>query len=237
MHVLSYNIHHGEGLDRKIDLERIAALVRESGADLVALQEVDRVTRRTHQVDQLGVLAAGTGFHPAFGKFMDFQGGEYGLGILSRYPIHRTWSIALPAGSREPRSALAVSVTHPTLGPTTFVCLHLDWLADDSHRFLQAQALVEGLRDVQGLVVLAGDFNDRPGPRTLELFGSRFTQADKPEDAHDTFPADGPDREIDFVMFRSATQIEASAIVLTEAVASDHRPILATLRQREGARP
>ena len=57
---MSYNIHHGEGIDRRLDLERIAAVIADSGADIVALQELDQSTRRTGGVAQTEVLA-----HPA----------------------------------------------------------------------------------------------------------------------------------------------------------------------------
>ncbi len=230
LRVLSYNIHHGAGVDRKLDLERIAGILKRSGADLIALQEVDRVVQRTGKVDQLQELARLTGMHPAFARFMDYGGGKYGLAILSRYPIDHSWPILLPPGKAEPRSALAIRVEHPGFGPVTFVCLHFDWIDDDTQRYAQAQALLAALGDVAGTVILAGDFNDRPGSRTLRLILGQFTHAAKPEDANGTFPAPKPDREIDFVMFRPTDQIEGLSHVLDEGVASDHRPVLAELR-------
>ncbi len=86
LRIMTYNIHHCEGTDRQIDIERIAEIIRKSGCDLVALQEVDRRTTRSNQVDQLTELARLTGLHPYFGKAIDFGGGEYGVAILSKYP-------------------------------------------------------------------------------------------------------------------------------------------------------
>lgn len=230
LRILTYNIHHGAGIDGKLDLERIAGVLSRSGADLIALQEVDRNVKRTDQVDQLQVLARLTGMHSAFAKFMNYGGGEYGLAILSRYPMMNTRTIHLPPGKAEPRSALAVRVEHPDLGPITFVCLHLDWLDNDTERYAQAQALMATLDDVGDTVILAGDFNDQPGSRTIRLMKQSFTDASKPEHAPWTFPSPKPEREIDFVMYRSAHRIRGFSHVLDEHVASDHRPVLAELR-------
>ncbi|HRX87701.1 MAG TPA: endonuclease, partial [Phycisphaerae bacterium] len=66
--VLTYNIHHGAGMDKQIDLPRIAKIIRDSGADLVALEEVDRNVPRTSHVDQPAVLGELTGMHAVFEK-------------------------------------------------------------------------------------------------------------------------------------------------------------------------
>lgn len=229
--VLTYNIHHGAGVDGKLDLERIAGVIDRSGADLIALQEVDRIVKRTGNVDQLQVLAGLTRMHPAFARFMEYGGGEYGLAILSRLPIESIRRIRLPPGKAEPRSALAIHVDHPGLGSITFVCLHLDWLDDDTQRYAQAEALLAAIDNPTGIVILAGDFNDRPGSRTIRLMEKSFSNAAKPEKAHWTFPAPEPDHEIDFVMYRPMDRLEGLARVLDERVASDHRPVLAEIRR------
>src|SRR5438270_1349612 len=69
--VMTYNIHHGAGMDGKVDLPRIAEVIKRSGADLVALQEVDRITLRTSRIDQCKELGRLTGMHAYFGKAMD----------------------------------------------------------------------------------------------------------------------------------------------------------------------
>ena len=88
LRVMTYNIHHAEGLDGKVDLERIANVIRQSNADIVALQEVDKNTRRTGGIDMPADLARLTGMNVAFGANLDnFQGGQYGTAILSRFPF------------------------------------------------------------------------------------------------------------------------------------------------------
>src|SRR5438105_15472129 len=82
--VMTYNIHHGEGMDRKLDLARIAAVIRACEPDFVALQELDLGTHRTNGVFQAQELARMTKMHFAFGPAMDFDGGKYGDAVLCR---------------------------------------------------------------------------------------------------------------------------------------------------------
>ena len=231
LRVLTYNTHHGEGTDGVLDLERIARVINESGADLVALQEIDDRAARTGSVDQAAEYARLTGMHHAFAPFMDFQGGRYGLAVLSRYPIDNAYAITLPDGMHEPRVALAADIDIPGAGAVTFVNLHLDWLREDTERYAQAQALI-GALDGFHPVILAGDFNDTPDSRTMRLFDETYTNAAKPEGARPTFPAGDPDIEIDFIMYRPAPEWVGQAQVLDETVASDHRPVLAVLEWR-----
>ncbi|HZW09617.1 MAG TPA: endonuclease/exonuclease/phosphatase family protein [Phycisphaerales bacterium] len=228
LRVLTYNIHHGEGADGVLDLERIAGVINGASADLVALQEVDQGAVRTGGVDQAAELGRLTGMHHAFAPFMEFDGGRYGLAILSKHPIQSTQVIALPTGRHEPRTALAAEVMIPGRASVTFVCAHLDWLESDTERFAQAEALARSLEEDPG-VVLAGDFNDVPGSRTMVLFGETFTDAVKRGDGRATYPSDRPREEIDFVMYRPGYAFVGGARVLGEEVASDHRPVLATL--------
>lgn len=85
--VLTYNIHHGEGLDGKVDLGRIAQVIQQAAPDVVALQEVDLGTERTGRVDQAAELGRLTGLHAVFGKAFDYSGGRYGAALLSRWSI------------------------------------------------------------------------------------------------------------------------------------------------------
>nr|MDQ3389574.1 hypothetical protein [Gemmatimonadota bacterium] len=112
--VLIYNMHAGKDAGGVNNLERMATVVRETGADLVLLQEVDRGTLRSGGVDQPATLARLTGLHAAFGSTLDYQGGEYGIALLSRWPILSDTLLSLPVeppqeragGSREPRGML-----------------------------------------------------------------------------------------------------------------------------------
>ncbi|NNF41995.1 MAG: metallophosphoesterase [Phycisphaerales bacterium] len=232
LRVMAYNVKTGLGLDGRRDLSRIAEVIRAAAPDVVTLQEIDRGATRSARVDQPRALGRRLGMDHAYGPFMAFQGGEYGMAVLSRYPIRDARNLPLPEGRREPRTALAIEVETPA-GVVTVVGVHLDWLADDAERFAQAEALIAHVETLDGPVVLAGDFNDEPGSRTITLLRERFVEVAKPAGERFTFPAGTPDREIDYVFLRPAAGLRGiSARVIDEPVASDHRPVVAecTLR-------
>ena len=228
--VVSYNIRHGRGTDERVDLDRTAAVLRAFTPDVVGLQEVDRVVRRSGGIDEAAHLGRALGMAHAFSAFMPYQGGEYGLAILSRHPIVRTTSIRLPDGN-EPRVALAATIV-PAPGDTVVVVnVHFDWVEDDAFRFAQATALTQVLDTLRHPYLLLGDFNDEPGSRTLALFHARAMEIAKPAADRFTFSSTAPVKEIDFVFAAPRTRWRAvRARVITEPLASDHRPVAAELQ-------
>ncbi len=225
--VLAYNIHHGEGMDSLLDLERIAALIRSVDPDLVALQEVDSVTTRTGAVDQAAELARLTGMDSRFGRFMPYRGGAYGMAILSRWPVRESTNLRLPEGA-EPRSALSVVVQLPGTGRSLrFVGIHL--YRSEEERMAQAVALDSMLAQRDLSTLLAGDFNSTPDSPVLEHLARSWTVVSKGDDRL-TYPSFAPEREIDFVLLRTTDEFEVvRERVLDEPIASDHRPVLVDL--------
>lgn len=218
--VMCWNIHHGAGGDGKIDLARIAAVIKAQQPDVVALQEVDNKCRRSGSVDQAAELAKLTGMTGVFGKAMDHDGGEYGQAILSKHPVGETKIHRLP-GDGEPRIGFEAVVT---IGgkPLRMVSVHLDH-QQDARRLKQAETLAAVLEEGDLPVILAGDFNDVPGSPVMKAFGEGWTAMAKKEPVL-TAPAEKPEVEIDHVLLRG---FEAKGLleVLPEALASDHRPI------------
>lgn len=228
LRILAYNIHHGEGMDEVLDLERIAALIASVQPDLVALQEVDRNVERTQFVDQATVLGELTGLTPVFGEFMPYQGGHYGMAVLSRWPIVASTNHRLPDGD-EPRSALAVRVRSPESGrELEFVGIHLYRTA--AERLAQARALAEHLAPVDVPVILAGDFNSEPDSEVIAFLSETWHFIDKGADRL-TFSSFAPEKEIDFVAYgpEDAFTVESQRL-LDEPVASDHRPLFVEFR-------
>jgi endonuclease/exonuclease/phosphatase family metal-dependent hydrolase len=254
LRVASYNIRHGEGLDRRVDLERTAAVLARFDADVIALQEVDVGVRRSGGVDQPQELAqelerlTARRYHASFGEFMPHDGGRYGLALLSRLPIHDARPVRLPDGN-EPRVALAVDVELADGTLVTAICIHFDWVDDDTFRFAQAQALAKFVSELRTPWILVGDFNDGPQSRTLALLrglGRELTKVGPdgaPATGRDrlTFSADAPHKEIDYVLAGSPPDsanfwdLSAGLHVLDEPLASDHRPLLGLLRWRPKA--
>lgn len=218
--VLCWNLHHGVGEDGKLDLPRIAEVIKAQRPDVVALQEVDNKCRRSGSVDQAAELAKLTGMTGVFGKAMDHDGGEYGQAILSKHPVGGTKIHRLP-GDGEPRIAFEAAVT---IGGKALrmVSVHLDH-QQDARRLKQAEALVAALSESDVPLILAGDFNDTPGSPPLKAFAARWTSVAKKEPVF-TCPAGKPAVEIDHV-FLHGFEAQGLLEVLPEAVASDHRPI------------
>ena len=233
LRVVTYNIKHGQGMDGAVDLERTAAVLRPLRPDVVGLQEVDDRATRSGSVAQAERLGQLLGLQNAFGKFMDYQGGAYGLAVLARHPIMKSEAVRLPDGN-EPRVALVVEIRLPDGGHVAVVNVHFDWVRDDAFRFAQADALTKRLDTLPIPYVLIGDFNDVPESRTLGLFRARAAEARKPSGASFTFPSTEPVREIDHVFFAPAAAFTPREVrVIDERVASDHRPVLAVLARRE----
>ena len=132
--VLSYNIHHAEGMDGRLDLERIANVIQESKPDIVALQEVDRNTERTGNLDQAAQIAERTNMNFAFGANIELQGGQYGNAVLSRWPIVKHENRSLPRMNHgEQRGAIDALIESPH-GMIRILATHLDHRTDPSER-------------------------------------------------------------------------------------------------------
>jgi endonuclease/exonuclease/phosphatase family metal-dependent hydrolase len=233
---LVYNIHAGKDAGGADNLERVAAIVRDSHADLVLLQEVDSRTRRSGRVDQLERLRSLTGFNGVFGKAIEYDDGEYGVAILSRWPIQSFSMIMLPvslsdsaARARyEARGALVAKVKSPS-GLIRVMDTHLDATRGDSNRILQAARLlvVASTQRDSGFTLIGGDLNSEPGGpvvRMLSDSGWRDLFASCGSGQPFSFPAKSPVKRIDYLLTSNDAECRSASVIETEA--SDHRPVL-----------
>ena len=231
-----YNIHAGKDAARVDNLERVAEIIRRSQAGIVMLQEVDNKTRRSGGVDQLSRLRELTGMHGVFGKAIEYDGGEYGIAILSRWPITSSRLAALPVDIKdsamlaryEARAALIARIEKPT-GALRVVNTHLDATRNDSIRIQQANALLLFANAVgdSGSTVLGGDFNSEPMSRVAQLlrehgWSDMFVACGRSRGL--SFPADTPTKRIDYLFARAGTTCSLATVLNTQA--SDHRPVL-----------
>ena len=244
LRVLVYNIHAGRDDDGADNLARVAALVRETDADVSLLQEVDVRTERSGRVDQAAELARLSGYEVAFGKSLDFKGGEYGIAVLSRWPIRAHEVVPLRTdppptrsnGLREPRIALRVVVDAP-FGPLEVLNTHIDASRDETFRLQEAQRLLDSTRvpRVAGARRLAGgDLNSEPGSRTqaiLEAGGWRDLWLRCGTGSPLTFSARQPVKRIDY-LYALGDDVACERAEVLDSQASDHRPVLFQLRVR-----
>jgi endonuclease/exonuclease/phosphatase family metal-dependent hydrolase len=229
LRVLSYNIHHGRGLDEQVDLKRIAGVIRKADPDVVALQEVDRNTKRTSNVDQASELARLTGMYSTFAKAIDFEGGDYGQAILCRFPLSSIEVSKLEyRDDREQRIAVSAMFEYLKDFRIQFISTHLDH-SDSVLRLEQATQLAKLGSQSANLSILAGDMNAQPESEVLEEIKKSWDQPQIHEGLA-THPAPSPRRQIDYILLRSsAEKISISSKVMEEPVASDHRPIFMSI--------
>lgn len=229
LRVLTFNIHHGEGVDGELDLGRIARVIKATNPDLVALQEVDQNATRSGTIDQPAELARLTKMSVAFGPNIPLQGGYYGNAVLSRHAITRHQNHQLPnLDQGEQRGILVVAVNIPGIEDTLHFCAtHFDHRRDSAERIASAKA-VNRLAASLPTAILAGDLNATETSETLKLLNSSWLPSN--QNSLPTVPVSKPTKQIDFVLMSPAnrwTPIET--IVLDEAIASDHRAVLAII--------
>lgn len=229
--VMTYNIHVGVGMDKKLDLARIADVINRTHPDLVGLQEVDRGVERTQRIDEIAELAKLTKMDYAFAFNLKYQGGQYGVAILSRRRIlatdHRLYKNLREA---ERRGSIRAEVN---IGGqvVNFVTTHLDYQYEDG-RVFETQQLLAGLKDVKGPLVVVGDFNDVPSGGAYSLMRQTFDDAwssSQPTADGFSYPADKPAKRIDYILTRTADQIRSKRAWIVETLASDHVPVVADL--------
>ncbi|WP_328624272.1 endonuclease/exonuclease/phosphatase family protein [Streptomyces sp. NBC_00353] len=232
--VMTFNIHHAQGTDDVLDLQRIADVVKESGADVVGLQEVDNhYSGRSNWADQPAELAAMLGYHVVFGANIDNNpptpGGhriQYGTAILSRYPItewDNTWLYKSPG--QEQRGLL-----HATLDvrgkAVHFYCTHLA-ASSQTDRLHQAPQIVDLIGDTDPSI-LVGDFNAVPSASESQPLQTSYTDAWTKAGHGDgmTFPAEGPTERIDDIYTTDEVKPVVTRVLNADPTASDHLPVI-----------
>ena len=234
LRILCYNIRHGRGMDNVVDLERTANAIKEWKPDLVALQEVDRNTRRTNETDQAKILAELLTMYHVYGKAIDFQGGEYGLAVLSRFPIAEHKMILLPPDvQQEQRGILVAKISVPGTAPEKkervirFASTHLS-VASQAERLVQTEKIDSLLSEESEPVIIAGDFNARLTSEPIVHFLKNWKDAADPAWGKNATP--NPPGRIDYIFFRAKDSFEVlESRTIDDKITSDHMPIFSVL--------
>jgi endonuclease/exonuclease/phosphatase family metal-dependent hydrolase len=230
--VLTFNILHGATVNNDFDLDKIASVIKEADPDLVALQEVDFKTTRANKYDLVTELGWRTKMTSLFGKAMDFDGGGYGEGILTKMPIISSRNVPLPySEGNESRAALEVMVELDSGDTICFIGTHLEHKKNDPDRMCQARRINEIFLLNTYPTILAGDLNDTPKSAPIQVLNKFWTDASG-KDA--TFPSNEPQRKIDYIMYLPSNKWEVlETKVICDEVASDHCAVLSVLRLNE----
>jgi endonuclease/exonuclease/phosphatase family metal-dependent hydrolase len=239
LRVMTYNIHSCIGLDGKARPERIAQVIRSSRADLVALQEVDANRHRSRRHDQARIIAEALSMSHHYYAISDWNGEQYGLAIISRYPFEHVQSGHLTAADHrrraEARGAMWVCVETP-VGPVHFINTHFGLRHEE--RLRQAELLL-GPDWIGGIpagepVVLCGDLNAGPRSPVCRRFARQLVDAQTRVKHHRpraTFFSPMPVRRLDHVFVSPHFRVEHVLLPRTPAakIASDHLPVCVEL--------
>lgn len=246
----TYNIHHGVGMDKRRDLGRIARVLTGQKVDVAGLQEIDRRVLRTNRADEFQQLKFLTGMSGVFGKSIEFQGGDYGIMILTTGKILETRHELFPVGAeKERRSYLLVRIRFPN-GLVAWVAdTHLGLSSADRQK--QAEVLLESTAHLDAPVILLGDFNATPDagePPIHKVLSRSFLDAwsaaptgslipvdvvpYKEVSSYDgaTFPSDGPKKRIDYIWLRPRDAWTVERCWVGGTLGSDHLPLFARLK-------
>lgn len=235
---MTWNIHHAEGMDRKVDVDRIAKLIQSEKPDVVALQEVDRGVERTNKIDIVTKLADLTEMTYAFGKTIDFQGGDYGNAFLTRFPILEEHNLLYKMVRQGEQRGLLQLVLEINGEEVVVADTHFDSGAGDTARASSAEELKTALREyLPRPVIVCGDFNDAPDSRTMSHLKRDFVDTWEQTTAGNgfTFPSDGPRKRIDYVFTLKKPKPDSVSVVIQlrpvsarvpQTTASDHLPVV-----------
>jgi endonuclease/exonuclease/phosphatase family metal-dependent hydrolase len=236
MRLLSWNIHKGiGGRDRRYSLARIIDCIEAENPDLVCLQEVDRLVRRSRFDDQPRLLAGYFHCHSVFQPNVHVGDGTYGNLVLSRWPVQSRHRVTLRLGSRKSRGAQLILVDTPE-GPLHLVNTHLG-LAEHERHWQITRLLGHMLfRAADRLpTVIVGDFNDWRNTLSEGLLAaSGFSQVTSPVSRFRSFPSWLAIGSLDKAFVRGPLDVRHARIVKTSLskAASDHLPLVVDFHLR-----
>jgi len=227
--ILTYNIHHANPPSKPgvIDINAIAKVINESGAEIVGIQEVDILVSRSEMMNQAEKLAELTGMEYYFSKGINLEKGYYGTLILSKYKIvgKRRYDLPMPVAS-ENRSLAIVDVQLPDGKTISVANTHLD--LKEENRIAQAEFINELGELYSKPLILVGDLNAKPNSKPIKLLEQYFVRNTK--DNKPTSPNVNPKNEIDYIMVLNNVKFSwISYHVIAETYASDHLPLVAEI--------
>ncbi|MCL6522243.1 MAG: endonuclease/exonuclease/phosphatase family protein [Firmicutes bacterium] len=248
MRVLTWNIHSAVGRDGRLDLERVARLLRAARPDLAALTEVSRCWPGRGRVDQARRLAELAAFpHRLFAPAFRRGWVAFGNALLSPHPLRPVAAVTLPPARR----SLALLGLEHRPEPRLLLCARLEWRYGGRGRLLtvpvavthlglsareraaQVRAVAARLERAGPLAVLAGDLNAPLEAPELAPLRRRLTDTGAGDAAAPTYPSDRPAVRIDYVLAGLAWRVREAGVWRDPAgevsLASDHLPWLAVL--------
>lgn len=247
LRIATYNIGKNEASDNVSDFSQLNTAIKMIDADVIVIPEVDNKTKRSNGIDQMETIAKANHMYSAFGKAMEFDGGEYGVGILSKYKINKSQVVNLNSGNAEKRIALISEINIPKFkSPVIIIGTHLDWQTDPSVRIQQARSIMDvSVGNVasnfenmpSAIKILAGDFNATDNDQSINELNKYFTLVENKNSDYRTWPAVNPAIDIDHILTYKGQKWEViKSYVPTDSYkfkwssVSDHLPNIAEIK-------
>jgi endonuclease/exonuclease/phosphatase family metal-dependent hydrolase len=221
--ILSYNVKNCIGMDGVVNYQRVADVINRIAPEAVALQELDSATQRSNGIIVLDELAKLTNMYQTYGASINYQGGKYGVGILTKEKPLSWKRIPLP-GREEQRSLLVVELEKYVLG-----CTHFSLNEED--RLASTYIISNSFKDYSKPVFLAGDFNAVPESMVIQGIKNYWYILTNP--SNPTIPSNAPTKCLDYILgLKTAdhTFQTKQTIVEQEPIASDHLPVWAIIQ-------
>ena len=244
--VATYNIGKNELASDVSDLDGLNKAIAKIDADVIVLTEIDNKTARSKKVHQLEEIAKANKMDFAFGKALDFDGGEYGVGILSKYKIDKSKVINLPSGDAEQRVVLISQISKPGFdAPIIVMGTHLDWQKDPTIRIGQVRHILDasigdtdtGFDNIAASIkILAGDFNSTANEQPIQEIRYMWNPVELKGVDYRSWPAVNPAIDIDHIFtFKGQVwdvkkmEIPTDSKEFQWSNVSEHLPIIAEL--------
>jgi endonuclease/exonuclease/phosphatase family metal-dependent hydrolase len=234
--VMSFNIQHGASPDGVYDLEKTAEVIRQSGADVIGLQEVDRYySNRSKGEDTIGRLSSMLGMHYAYGANVDrppVQPGlprsQYGTAVLSKYPMVQQHNHSLTSYGQEPRGLLETLIKVNGIS-VYFYCTHLG--LDAEQQQTQTEEILSLMAQKQNHpLLLVGDFNATPDSSDIRRLAQLFQEPFADQPYAYTFDSRNPHAKIDYIWANDKWLLgDRHPAQVIPVQASDHFPIVCDL--------
>lgn len=242
--VATYNIHKCQGLDRRVRPNRIAEVLKEIDADIIALQEVVGMDETAREHNHVRAIADELGFDFRIGENRRHRGGAYGNAILSRLPLIAEHNHDITWRNREPRGCLHVTVASghgPTATHLSIYNVHLGTAfferRSQAHRLLD---VVENHSRAHIPRIILGDFNEWTRGLATQLLSHHFrmAQPDYRLGRARTYPSVLPLMHLDHVYYDPIIELTNVTVHRTRLalIASDHLPVVADFRFKPGVR-
>lgn len=226
--VMTFNLHAGHDAS----LQQIGLLIKQYQPDFVALQEVDQYTHRSncpHQNnrDFITELAYFSGMQGLFGPTIEFSGGYYGIGLLTRHQFVDVHNIKLPhpVARMEQRGLLEGTFILADGDTIMFACTHLEAF-DSVSRAAQVPFILDHFADSPYPVILAGDLNASPDDGEIKLLTSQWQDCTAGDF---TYSVKDPREKIDYILTRPKQVWHTIDSQVIPVELSDHYPVIATL--------